>query len=358
MPVIQEAVDLSAGRNFIPNRMRYRLPMSKTNNSVFLLSDSYEYDIELIKKIPPPKTDYKQIVIPFKVIDKIEVKPFRYIMTQNEFNKKLTYLEDQKLLPKLIPIRYPYPKTIENNIYIPISEIFKMVTPYLRQMPIQKIKVKIFSLFNQIMFHFNWSRNKILVIDVTRFPVYQTLNMDTYKSDLINALLTAYMFNPPDTIKKMDWTIVFRAPDVDYKFDLRTWDKRDLTLLRNMLKAIGKPNATTAKTNEEAGESVDDFMGTDDEVEDRLYEGCMFCISKYENFCYITYGEMKYLLHELKHIDMIALSLHLINTVKLYDQLEEENIEVKPLPAPKEEDYNKETTKFVKMEMDNTIPEI
>ena len=96
----------------------------------------------------------------------------------------------------------------------------------------------------------------------------------------------------------------------------------------------------------------------DDEVEERMYEGCMFCISKYENFCYITYGEMKYLLHELKHIDMIALSLHLINTVKLYDQLEEENIEVKPLPAPKEEDYNKETTKFVKMEMDNTIPEI
>ena len=44
MNIIQEAVDLSAGRNFIPNRMGYRLPMSKTNNSVFLLSDSYEYD--------------------------------------------------------------------------------------------------------------------------------------------------------------------------------------------------------------------------------------------------------------------------------------------------------------------------
>lgn len=264
MPVIQEAVDLSTGRNFIPNRMRYRLPMIKTNTSVFLLSDSYEYDIELIKKMPPPKTDYKQIIIPFKVIDKIEVKPFRFIMSQNEFNKKLTYLEDQKLLPKLIPIRYPYPKTIENNIYVPISEIFKAVTPYLRQMPIQKIKAKIFSLFNQIMFHFNWSRNKILIIDVTRFPVYQNLNMDTYKSDLINSLLTAYMFNPPDTIKKLDWTIIFRAPDVDYKFDLRRWDKRDITLMRNMLKTIGKPNALSAKTDEEAGESVDDFMAVDE----------------------------------------------------------------------------------------------
>lgn len=270
MPVIQEATDISAGRNFIPNRMRYRLPMSKTNNSVFLLSDSYEYDIELIKKIPPPKTDYKQIVIPFKILDKIEVRPFRYIMTQNEFNKRITYLDEQKLIPKLVPLRYPYPKTIENNIYIPISDIVKMVTPYLRQMSVQKIKDKIFSLFNQIMFHFNWSRNKILVIDVTRFPVYQTLSMETYKSDLINALLTAYMFNPPETIKRMDWTIIFRGADVDYKFDLRTWDKRDLTLLRNMLKAIGKPNPTAAKTNEEAGESVDDFMGTDDETDESI----------------------------------------------------------------------------------------
>ena len=128
MPVIQEAVDISTGRNFIPNRMRYRLPMVKTNTSIFLLSDSYEYDIELIKKIPPPKTNYKQILIPFKVIDKIDIKPFRYIMTQNEFNKKLTYLDDQKLLPKLMPLRYPYPKTIENNIFIPISELIKMMT--------------------------------------------------------------------------------------------------------------------------------------------------------------------------------------------------------------------------------------
>ena len=270
MPVIQEAVDLSAGRNFIPNRLKYRLPMSKTNNSIFLLSDSYEYDIELIKNIPPPKVDYKQILIPFKVLDKIEVKPFRFIMTQNEFNKKLTYLDEQKLLPKLIPLRYPYPKTIEGNLYIPISEIFKAVTPYLRVMSKQKIRDKIFSLFNQIMFHFNYSRNKVLLIDVTRYPIYQTLSMETYRTDLINALLTAYMFNPPETLKKLDWTIIFRAPDVDYKFDLRTWDKRDLTLLRNMLKAIGKPLATTAKTNEEAGESVDDFMGEDEEAADSV----------------------------------------------------------------------------------------
>ena len=237
MPIIQEAVDLSAGRNFIPNRMRYRLPMNKNNTSIFLLSDSYEYDIELIKNIPSPKVDYKNIIIPFKVIDKIEVKPFRYIMTQNEYNKKLQYLDEQKLIPKIVPIRYPYPKTVENNLYIPITDIFKQLNTYLRPMSVQKIKGKIFSLFNQIMFHFNWSRNKILLIDTTRYPIYQNLGVDTYKADIINALLTAYMFNPPETIKRLDWTIIFRAPDADYKLDLRTFDRRDLTLMRNMLKA-------------------------------------------------------------------------------------------------------------------------
>ena len=267
--IIQEAVDLSAGRNFIPNRMRYRLPMSKTNNSIFLLSDSFEYDIELIKKIPPPKTEYKQILIPYKVMDKIDVKPFRFIMSQNEFNKKIMYVDEQKLLPKLIPLRYPYPKTIESNLFIPISEIIKSVTPYLRMMSTQKIKEKIFQLFGQIMHHFNYSRNKILIIDTTRFPIYQNLSMETYKTDLINALLTAYMFNPVESIRKMDWTIIFRGIDVDYKFDMRLFDKRDLSLLRNMLKTIGKPNATTAKTNEEAGESVDDFASSssDDDVD-------------------------------------------------------------------------------------------
>lgn len=96
----------------------------------------------------------------------------------------------------------------------------------------------------------------------------------------------------------------------------------------------------------------------DDEVENRTYEGCMFCISKYENFCYMTYTEMMYLLYELKHIDMVSMSLQLINTVKLYEHEDGETIEVKPLPAPKEDEYNNESTKFVKLEMENTIPEI
>ena len=45
MKIFQEAVELSRGLNFMPMKMRYRLPMQKNGVSVFLLSDSYEYDI-------------------------------------------------------------------------------------------------------------------------------------------------------------------------------------------------------------------------------------------------------------------------------------------------------------------------
>ena len=36
MKIYQEAVDLSRGANFLPMKMRYRLPMQKENVDVFL----------------------------------------------------------------------------------------------------------------------------------------------------------------------------------------------------------------------------------------------------------------------------------------------------------------------------------
>ena len=181
MPVIQEAVDLSMGRNFIPNKARYKLPTGKTNNSIFLLSNSYEYDIELIKHIPSPKVDYKTIIIPFKVIDKIDTKPFQYSLNQNEYNKKVKYLEEQKLIPTLEIIRPPYPKTVSNNLYIPISEVIKRMTPYLRTMNAEQLQDSAFTIFNQIMSHMKWSQNRVMLIDTNRFTIYQTPTKETIK---------------------------------------------------------------------------------------------------------------------------------------------------------------------------------
>lgn len=260
MAIFQEAaVDLSRGLNFIPQRMRYRLPATKVDNSIYLLSNSYEYDVELIKNMPLPKVDYKNIIIPYRIIDKIGIKPFRYLMSMNDFNKKVTYLNSKKLLPVLNPIRFPYPKTIKENLYISMSEIIPMVTPFMRQYSKQYIQDNIFDLFKKVMSFFNFSKNKILIIDTKRYKIYQNLSMDTFMTDIINALLTAYIMNPPDKIKKLDYIIIFRAPDTDYKFDLSLFEKRDIQRMKTMLQKIGVPSEMSVTSDEEAGESFDSF---------------------------------------------------------------------------------------------------
>ena len=51
LPIKEPAVDLSRGLNFIAQKSRYSLPDKKSNVSVFLISNSFEYDVELIKHI-------------------------------------------------------------------------------------------------------------------------------------------------------------------------------------------------------------------------------------------------------------------------------------------------------------------
>lgn len=268
MKIFQEAVDLSRGMNFLPMKMRYRLPSQKEDTTIFLLSDSYEYDIELIKNIPEPKMDYKNILIPFRIIDKFGIKPFRYILNQNEYMKKIQYLNEKKLLPKVMPIQFPYPKVIKDNLYIPMSEIISNVTPCLRQFSRQYIQEYIFDIFKKVIGFFNYSKTKVLLIDTRRYKIYKNPSNDTFMSDLINALLTAYLLNPVEKIKKLDCIIIFRGIDGDYKMDLSLFEKRDIPRMRTMLQHIGVESEMSARTNEEAGDSVSSFMDTNDEETD------------------------------------------------------------------------------------------
>ena len=260
MKIFQEAaVDLAVGVNFLPQRMRYKFPQQKNDVSIYLLSDSFEYDIQMIKNAPLPKTDYKNMIIPYKVIDRFGNKIYRYLSSQNEFNRKVTYINKHKLVPNVVPIRYPFPKVIIDNLYIPMAEIIPTLTPNIRGMSSVNIQSQIFDIFNKFMNHHNFSKRKILFIDTQRYTIYKNPTIDTYQSDLINALLTAYIYLPPEKIKKLNWTFVFRGKDADYKFDLMNFEKRDIPRMRKMLEEIGKENPTSAHTNEEAGESSDDF---------------------------------------------------------------------------------------------------
>ena len=268
MNIYQEAMALSSASNLIPARMFLRLPERKEDVSVYLLSDSFEYDIRIVKMLPAPKVNYHMMVMPYRIFDKIcGIRPLRFQMTQNDIANKVRYINDQRLLPKLEIIRYPYPKTLKSNLYIPMSEVFKQVSTILRTLPKRVIQEQIFDMFMHTLNYFNFSTEKVLVVDTSRYKLYNQLSVNTYNSDLLNALLTALLFNNENAIKRLKLTIIFRSPKADYKLDLMQFNpKNDALRLRKFLNEVGIPLEMTAKTNEEAGESVDDFESDDEET--------------------------------------------------------------------------------------------
>lgn len=71
----------------------------------------------------------------------------------------------------------------------------------------------------------------------------------------------------------------------------------------------------------------------DEENPELFYEGCIFFINTMDNFAYLTYTEIEYLLYELNKIDMTSLSMHLIEIVHIYKN---ENVETIKKPPSKE----------------------
>lgn len=257
---IQEAVDLSRGQNFVPMRMRYKLPQQQTGVGIYLLSDSFEYDIQLIKDLPHPKLDYRSIVIPYKIITKIGVRPFRYIMRMDEYTKRISYIDSQKLNPPVIPLRFPYPKDFNKNTYVSMSNIISMVSPFLKYYPIKYIQNNIYDLFTKVMGFLDFGKDKLLVIDTSRYKIYQEPNQKSLHTDLINALIASYVLNSKEQIKPLNWIIIFRSPDGDFKFDLSSFEQRDIQRLKSMLKTIGIKNDDIMDMSEEDEEKLEDEL--------------------------------------------------------------------------------------------------
>ena len=233
------AVDFNSKPSYLPTQQRFRLPSDSSDVSIFLLSDSYEYDLEMIKMFPQPKMNYKNLLVPCRFVDSIGGRPVRYILTTNEYTKKLTYAQNQKMTPNLIAIRFPYDKTYKENLYIPFSELMNQISPALRQMSPNTIQDNIFTLFGLVANKHNFSKKKVLWIDTRRFRIFKNPSMDTFRTDLVNALLTAFAISPKEKLRKASWVIIFHTPDCDYKFDLSTFEERDRMRFRQMLQKIG-----------------------------------------------------------------------------------------------------------------------
>ena len=99
----------------------------------------------------------------------------------------------------------------------------------------------------------------------------------------------------------------------------------------------------------------------DDSDPEKFYEGCIFCINSYDNFAYLSYSEMEFLLFELTHLDIDSLSMQLINTVIYLKDMESAELKKKDtnnvtVQEVIEDDVNEKSI-IIKPEED-TIPDI
>ena len=255
----ENATSISRGANFVLQKGGYILPEQNEGVSVYLLSNSFEYDIELIKKIPMPKLNYKNILIPHKLTGNIAGTTIGFQQNTNVLERDIKYVNNHVTTPKLNVLKYPYPNIIKDNLYIPYTDIATHITSVLRRKGPQYVLENIFDIFKKTFNLVNYSKTKVIIVDSSRYKLYSTLSPSIAVSDVINGLLCAYCYNPPEAIKKLDAIMIFKSPEGDYKFDLSLFEKRDVPRLQAMLTKIGKASLVAARTNEEAGDSVDSF---------------------------------------------------------------------------------------------------
>jgi len=260
-------VDFNSRPSYLANPEGFRLPTENHDVSIFVLSDSFEYDLEMIKKFPQPKINYKSILIPYRFIDSMFGKPIRYILTQNDYNKKILYIQHQKMQPPIIPVSTPHPKHVKENVYIPLSELLKAINPVFKIASPSVIQDNIFKIMGIISNKLNFSKKKVIWINTKRYPIYRNPSMETFQTDLINALLTAYTISPVSKLKRIDLTLILHGTDADFKFDLKTFEDRDRQRLRQMLSKVGTEFIPLNRPHEQpTGGETSDAVESLDEI--------------------------------------------------------------------------------------------
>lgn len=267
--MIKLALNIDSVQNYAVVPQRIRLPQDKEGSVVFLMTDSFEYDIELIKQIPQPKMDYKTFAYPYRLMTKIGGRPLRYLIMQNEYIKKVNYvnLQNQKLQPRLTMLTYPYPTTVKQNIYVSMSDLCKRVNERLHGLSTTYLKQAFSQIFGDIFRPFSFGlKKKTIVIDTKRYKIYKDPKLEMLKYDLINGLLATYLILDETRRPHLDYVLIFKTPDADFKFDLKLFNMSDIPRLRAMLNKFGVESLI--KDEEETTPSNDEDETSNEETSD------------------------------------------------------------------------------------------
>ena len=264
--IYQESTDLSSGKNLVPTNSPYVIPKQDDNLAVFLISGSFEYDLEMIKKMPPPRL-IQNIIIPFHVTGKLGAINFTYKISEESYRKKIEYLQRQKMVPQLKVVKQPINRLATNNVYVSLSDVINQLNPDIRNLSPDYLEKNVPSMVSSLLGLFSGSKKKICIVNMNRYKIYSGEATDTIQSDLVNGLIGSYLMNPNHVFNN-DTTFIFRSGTSDYKMDLRTMDGTDTERLQSMCEKYGTTlkSHTPAKSTETLDEMLNDVNANTEEA--------------------------------------------------------------------------------------------
>ena len=272
---------------------------------VFLLTDSFEYDIRLIENMTSPgRVYYKNIVLPFKV-PSVQLG-INYEIDSKEFSRRVEYMQsDSKLIPKPVLVKYEKKEDLNNingSYYIPISGYIDIINRKLKQskLPKEKLCQNLPDILYNVFKPFESSKSdipNILVVDIERYPLYKNIIIDEINNDIINGILfSAYLSE--SKIRRMNLIIVFRSlkTNSDYKIDLSNDITSDKESILSMMEEIGTMVASEGNIN------ADDYDNTNYEalIEDEMERITDDTISNVQNSSKTVARDLEKLITSLK----------------------------------------------------------
>ena len=253
-----ESADLSFGKNLQPIQTQYHMPEQEDDIAVFLMSGSYEYDLEMIKKMPPPRM-IKKIIIPYSVNAKVGPVNLRYSISDSDYKKKIDYLMKQKMVPSIQVVKPPLNKMSRDSVYIAFSDILRQMNQPLRSLSTDYIEKNAGQMLSTMMQLFTGAKRKFLIVNTDRVKIYAGDDKDKMKSDMINAILGSYSGDHSKI--SQDITVIFRSGVADTKMDLRATDSSDAEKIIKMCNSIGVPfTSSHSQSPEESKETLDEML--------------------------------------------------------------------------------------------------
>lgn len=136
--------------------------------------------------------------------------------------------------------------------------------------------------------------------------------------------------------------------------------EKDLFYYEGDTLKVNKDLATQIKEMVKVGTKICAFQPivVEDEESGDLYEGVVLMINSADNYCYLTFEEMEYLVDYINTIDLDNLSLQMINTVTICNKMKSEHLQ-KPRKIDHEVIQNtQQEVSRLPIQSKSTIPEI